>query len=88
MALTLGNLGARRKAAIDALSDEEKKDRDKVFKADGDAMEAYIAELLQQLQMAIGPSPGLQTTTALGAPTGPAASPSTPVIAPPGGYFR
>ncbi len=88
MALKLGNLGAMRKAAIDALSDEEKRDREKVFKADGDAMEQYIANLLVQLQMAIGPSPGLQSTTALGAPTGPSPSPVTPVIAPPGGFFK
>lgn len=88
MALKLGNLGAMRKAAIDALSDEQKRDRDAVFKADGDAMEAYIALLLAQLQMFIGPSPGLQTTTGPGAPTGPAPTPVTPVAAPPGGYFK
>jgi hypothetical protein len=75
------------KSRIDALSNEQKKDRDAVFGAMGVAVEDYIKELLAQLTIVVGPTPGLQTTTTPGNPTGPAAAP-VPLIPPPGGYFK
>ena len=69
MALKLGNCGRLMKASVDALSDEQKKDRDAIYKALGDAIESYVQALLLQLQ--VGPTPGLGTTTTPGTPTGP-----------------
>ncbi len=76
MALKLGNCGRLMKAAVDALSDEQKKDRDAIYTALGDAIENYVQTLLLQLQ--VGPVPGLGTYVVPPAgpvPTGPGLAP-------------
>ncbi len=80
MALKLGNCGQIMKAAVDSLADEQKKDRDVVFKAMGDAIEKYIESVLLQVSVVVPPLPGLGTSTAPGSPT----APGVIAIIPPG----
>lgn len=81
MPTKLGTCGRLLKDAVDALSDEEKRDRDAIYAALGRGLEEYIDVLLAQLVIVIPPVPGLGTTTTPGNPTGPGPA---PVPLPPG----
>lgn len=88
MPVKLNRMGKMIKDRIDKLSDSEKRDRNAVFNAMGGAMEEYIALLLAQITISIGPTPNLGTTTSLGSPTAPGQAPITLLLPPPGGYFK
>lgn len=73
MPMTKEALGAAMQGAIDALSDDQKKDRKAVFEAMAGAIIEHI-----QLNMVITLQPtaiGLQSVVSLGAPTGPPVAP-------------
>lgn len=63
--------GRLMKSKVDALSIEQKRDRNAVFNAMGQGVEEYVQQLLLQLVVVIPPTPGLGTTTTPGNPTGP-----------------
>lgn len=69
MPLRLNTLGSLIRRTYDSMTPEECQDPDKFANALGDSIETYIEQLL--LQLTIGPTPGLGTTTAPGSPTGP-----------------
>jgi hypothetical protein len=73
MPLKLGTLGSLIRRTFDDMSDDEARDPVRVANAIGDSVETYIEQLL--LQLTIGPTPGLGTTSAPGAPTGPGPAP-------------
>lgn len=81
--LKLGGLGAKIKAAITNLSDEQKKDRDAVFKAMGDSIEAHLEALLRQLTITVPPLPGLGSSLS-GVGGGPTLPGPAPVVIPAG----
>lgn len=88
MALKLpGQCGQLAKAAVDALSDAEKRDREAVFRAFGKGIEDYIELLLAQLVIVIPPTPALGSYVAPPAtaliPTAPGPA---PVPLPPGSF--
>jgi hypothetical protein len=87
MPVKLNKMGRMIKDRVDALSVKEKRDRNAIYNAMGDAMEDYFAELLAQLTITVAPTPALQTTTSPTAPTGPAPQPVV-LVSPPGGYFK
>jgi hypothetical protein len=71
------------KSAVDSLSDEQKKDRDAVYKALGSAIERYIETLLNQLVIVIPPTPALGISVP-GLSGGPTLPGPAPVPLPPG----